>query len=113
MYVDDHMTIEFILDVPDDLVDFVAQNTDRPKPRRYNSTAVTYIERGGVAWLTPPEAKLYDFMKDAGWLFIPQPSFIRGDTTRIPDFLIYWGEKHDRAVLVEIDSDAFHPVASR
>ena len=41
-------SIHILLDVPQELVHFVAENTNRPKPRRYNSTAVTsYFERDG------------------------------------------------------------------
>lgn len=64
-----------ILDIPDELVDFVAQNTDRPRPRRYNTTAVQLFERDGIAWLTAFEVKLYDLLKESGWLFVTQPPF--------------------------------------
>lgn len=114
--LDPYCVVDFqeVLDVPEALLDFVAGNTDRPKPRRYNSTAVTYIERDGVAWLTPPEVKLYDAIKEAGWLFIPQPQFLAGDRMdRRPDFLIYWRRRAENAVLVEVDSDAFHPPSQR
>ena len=52
--------VNWIMAIPAELADFVSQNTDHPKPRRYNSTAVTYYERDNVAWLTAPQAKLYD-----------------------------------------------------
>jgi hypothetical protein len=110
----DSLKVEWLLDIPPELADFVAKNIDRPKPRRYNSTAVTYLERDGVAWLTPPEAKLYDAIKEAGWLFIPQPQFLAGEEIdRRPDFLIYWHNRSNFAVLIEIDSDAHHLPSQR
>jgi len=76
-------------------------------PRRYNTTAVQLQERDGVAWLTPPEIKLYDALKETGWLFVPQPPFLGGqDLDKRPDFLIYWRHK---AAWAEIDSDRYHP----
>jgi hypothetical protein len=108
------LEIEFQMDVPDELKDFVAKNLDRPKPRRYNSTAVTYLERDGVAWLTPPEARLYDALKESHWLFTPQPQFLAGEEIdRRPDFCVYWNGRAQWAVLVEVDSDAFHKPSQR
>jgi hypothetical protein len=108
-----YLTIEFIIDVPAELVDFVAQNTGRPKPRRYNSTAVQYYERDGVAWLTMPEAKLYDALRETDWLFIPQPQLLASGTIDSrPDFLIFWKHRAQFGVLVEIDSDRFHAAPS-
>jgi hypothetical protein len=107
------VAIQSILDVPAELVDFVAQNTGRPKPRRYNSTAVQYYERDGVAWLTMPEVRLYDALKETGWLFVPQPQFLASETIDSrPDFLIFWKHRAQCGVLVEIDSDRFHSVPS-
>jgi hypothetical protein len=112
--LDARLSVVPILDVPDELVDFVAQNTDRPRPRRYNTTAVQYIERDGIAWLTPPEVKLYDVLKESGWLFVTQPPFLAGDDIdRRPDFLIFWRQKAQYAVLVEVDSDKFHGLPSQ
>lgn len=102
-----------MIPVPPHLQDFVAKNTGRPMPRRYNSTAVTYTERDGITWLTPPELRLYDMLKEANWLFSPQVAFVCGDVRRITDFLIYWKRKHDRAVIVEVDSDAYHQPSQR
>jgi len=41
LWVTSNLHITWLLDIPEELVDFVAQNIGRPKPRRYNSTAVT------------------------------------------------------------------------
>jgi hypothetical protein len=84
---------EWILPIPAHLVDFVAQNTGRPMPRRYNSTAVKFTERDGITWLTPPEVIVYDLLKETSWLFVPQAAFVKGDVRRIPDFLIYLGRR--------------------
>lgn len=112
-YPEQHLTIEFMLDVPAELVDFVAQNTGRPKPRRYNSTAVQYFERDGVAWLTMPEVKLYDALRETDWLFIAQPPFLATGTIDLrPDFLIFWKHRAQFGVLVEVDSDRFHATPS-
>jgi hypothetical protein len=106
--------VEETLEPPKQLIDILAASTDRPKPRRFNSTAVTYIERDGITWLTPPEVKLYDLFRDAGWLFIPQPPFLAGDDIdRRPDFLLFWQHRARCAVLIEVDSDAFHPPSQR
>jgi hypothetical protein len=109
----DLLQVEQILPVPAHLIDFVARNTGRPMPRRYNSTAVKYTERDGIAWLTPPEVILYDLFKEASWLFVPQAPFVLGDVHRSPDFLVYWKSKHDQALIVEVDSDAFHLPSQR
>lgn len=113
LLMDRLITVEPLLAVPPELIDFVAQNTGRPKPRRYNSTAVQYFERDGVAWLTMPEVKLYDALKETGWLFVPQPQFLASDTIDSrPDFLIFWKHRAQYSVLVEIDSDRFHSTPS-
>jgi len=104
----------WIMTVPDQLADFVAKNTGRPMPGRFNSNLVRYEERDSVIWLTPPEAVLYDYLKAAGWKFIPQPAVILGDEGWLgPDFLIYWGGRANQAVMVEVDSDKFHGLPSR
>lgn len=118
VYSNDEVTnrvhVERLLDVPDELVDFVARNTGRPMPRRYNSTVVPYLERDGVAWLTPPEVKLYDALKETGWLFIPQPPMLASDEIdRKPDFLLFWKHRAQFGVLVEVDSDRFHSAPSQ
>ena len=107
------MKIEWIMPVPAHLAQFVAQNTGRPMPRRFNSTAVTFTERDGITWLTPPEVKMYDLLKETNWLFVPQVPFVKGDVRRIPDFLIFWNDRHDQGVIVEVDSDAFHLPSQR
>jgi hypothetical protein len=43
-----NMIVEAMLVVPQDLQHFVAENTGRPKPRRYNTTAVQLHERDGT-----------------------------------------------------------------
>jgi hypothetical protein len=104
----DH-TLHWIVPVPDELADFAAKHSSRPMPSRYQSTAVDYVERDGIVWLTPPERVLYDLLKAADWTFIPQPAMVLGDDElRIPDFLIFWGGRAEHPVFVEIDSDAFH-----
>jgi hypothetical protein len=109
-----NLHVEWLLDVPPDLQDFVAEHTDRPMPRRYNTTAVQLYERDGVAWLTFPEVKLYDVLKQEGWLFVPQPSFLAGEEfDRRVDFLIFWQGRSPWSVIIEIDSDAFHKPAQR
>jgi hypothetical protein len=109
-----NIELRSILAVPDQLADFVAKNTGRPMPGRFVSTSVRYEERDGIIWLTPPEVVLYDYLKAAGWTFIPQPAFVLGDeTTRRPDFLIYWGGRANQAVLVEVDSDRYHGLPSQ
>lgn len=98
------------------LADFLASasGVQRPRPSRFNSAVVPMSERDGVAWLTPPEAKLYDVLKDTGWLFVPQPSFLAGDTLdKRPDFCIFWNDKAAQPILVEIDSDSYHPPSQR
>lgn len=105
--------VEQIIPIPAQLADFIAQNTARPMPRRYNSTAVQYTERDGIVWLTPPEVRLFDMLKEANWLFSPQVAFVRGDVRRITDFIVYWKGRHDKAVIVEVDSDAYHLPSQR
>jgi Protein of unknown function (DUF559) len=105
--------VEMIVPIPAYVAQFVAQNTGRPMPRRYNSTAVTFTERDGITWLTPPEVIMYDLLKETNWLFVPQAAFVKGDVRRIPDFLIYWNDRHDQGVIVEVDSDAFHLPSQR
>jgi hypothetical protein len=92
-------SFEWIAPVPDELADFIAKNTGRPAPGRFSSTAVKYTERDGVVWLTPPEATLYDYLKSAGWTFIPQPAVVRGDEGWLgPDFLVFWGGRANQRV---------------
>ena len=101
--------LNWILPIPTELVDFVAKNTSRPMPRRFNSTAVTYTERDGITWLTYPEVKLYDALRAAEWTFIPQPAFVFGSRAHnIPDFVLFWKGRADAAVVIEIDSDMWH-----
>lgn len=102
-------TLHWIVPVPDELADFAAKHSSRPMPSRFLSTAVEYVERDGIVWLTPPERVLYDLLKAADWTFIPQPAVVLGDgELRIPDFLIFWGGRSEHAVFVEVDSDTFH-----
>jgi hypothetical protein len=109
-----NVKVEWLLEVPKDLQHFVAENTGRPMPRRYNTTAVQLYDRDGVAWLTAPEVKLYDALKQTHWLFTPQPPFLAGEEfDRRVDFLIYWNNRADRPVIVEVDSDTFHPPSQR
>ena len=104
----------WIMPVPDELADFVAKNTGRPMPGRFNSNLVRYVERDSVVWLTPPEAALYDYLKAADWTFVPQPAVVMGDGGWLsPDFLIYWGGRATQAIMVEVDSDQFHGLPSR
>lgn len=78
------------------------------------SCAVQLHERDGIAWLTFPEAKLYDVLKQTSWLFVPQPSFLAGEEfDRRVDFLIFWQNRALCPVIVEIDSDGFHPPSQR
>jgi Protein of unknown function (DUF559) len=113
-WAQNNVKVDWLLEVPDDLQYFVTENTDRPKPRRYNTTAVQLFDRDGVAWLTAPEAKLYDVLKQANWLFIPQPPFLAGEEfDRRADFLIFWRNKAAWAVIVEVDSDAYHLPSQR
>jgi len=103
-----------ILSPPAELIDFLAKNTDRPRPRRYNSTAVSVVERDGITWLTPPEVKLYDAMKEASWMIVPQPAFLEGESVdKRPDFLLYWRGRANMPVLIEVDSDRFHSAPSQ
>lgn len=109
-----NLEVEWLLDVPADLQSFVAANTDRPRPRRYNTSAVQLLDRDGVAWLTAPEARLYHALKQTNWQFVPQPPFIAGEEfDRRADFLISWENRSDHAVIAEVDSDAFHPPSQR
>lgn len=102
-------TLHWIVPVPDELADFAAKHSSRPMPSRFLSTAVDYVERDGIVWLTAPERVLYDLLKAADWTFIPQPAVVLGDDElRIPDFLVFWGGRAEHAVFVEVDSDAFH-----
>jgi hypothetical protein len=108
-----YFELEPILGIPAELTDFVSDNINRPKPRRYNSTAVTYVERDGVAWLTPPEVRLYDTLRETDWLFIPQAQFLAsGIIDSRPDFLIFWKHRAQYGVLVEVDSDKFRSAPS-
>jgi len=109
-------TLHWIVPVPDELADFVAQHSVRPRASRFTSTAVEFYERDGIVWLTPPELRLYDRLKAAGWTFVPQPAVVFGEESYpylSPDFLIYWGGRADQAVMVEVDSDMFHSKPSQ
>ena len=109
-----NVELNSIMAVPEQLADFVAKNTGRPMPGRFNSNLVRYVERDSIIWLTPPEAVLYDYLKAAGWKFVPQPAVVLGDEGWLgPDFLIYWGGRANQAVMVEVDSDQFHGLPSR
>lgn len=107
-------SLHWIVDVPDELADFVAKHSSRPAPSRFSSTFVRYNERDGIVWLTPPEARLYDLLKAGQWTFVPQPAVVFGEESWLgPDFLIYWGGKASNAVMVEVDSDQFHSKPSQ
>lgn len=109
-----HVEPRWIMAVPSELADFVAKNTGRPMPGRFNSNLVRYEQRDSIIWLTPPEAVLYDYLKAAGWKFVPQPAVVLGDEGWLgPDFLIYWGGRANQAVMVEVDSDKFHGLPSQ
>jgi hypothetical protein len=113
---DDHVShrVDWVMPIPDELADFAAKHSTRPFPSRFFSTAVDYVERDGLARLTPPEVVIYDRLKAAGWTFIPQPAVvINEDQWLSPDFLIFWGGRADQAVFVEVDSDAFHSKPSQ